>query len=264
MRLVRELRFSPWKDEDAARPLNTWAGDSGVDGLLWSWTLQATVEGSVDEQTGYLCDIKAIDAMLETEVAPRLRETIRTRPGRVDAVTSALPVIFESASAHCPAPATLRSLALSVSPFTRLTVTAGATLMVHLTRAFEFSAGHRLHCEGFSDEENRRIFGKCSNPHGHGHNYLLEVTVAGPPDGIKGTVMDPPLLDKIVKERVIDAFDHKNLNAECDDFASLNPSVENIARVIWRRLSGAFSGCRLHNVRVWETPKTCAEYAGED
>ena len=135
--------------------------------------------------------------------------------------------------------------------------------MVRLTRSFEFSAAHRLYCEDFTDEENRRMFGKCSNPHGHGHNYVLEVTVGGTPEEI-GTVIDPPHLDEIVNERVIEPFDHKNLNVECDDFKALNPSVENIARAIWKRLEGVFEGCELVSVRVWETPKTYAEYAGGD
>ena len=135
--------------------------------------------------------------------------------------------------------------------------------MVRLTRSFEFCAAHRLYVASFDDEENRRIFGKCSNPHGHGHNYVLEVTISGTPDEVSGTIVDPPQLDLLVQRRVIEPFDHKNLNAECDEFASLNPSVENIACVIWRRLEGAFDRCRLTRVRVWETPKTYAEYSGE-
>src|SRR3990172_6552708 len=101
--------------------------------------------------------------------------------------------------------------------------------MIHLTQAFEFAAAHRLSCEGLSDAENQRLFGKCSNPHGHGHNYLLEVTVAGPADDRTGTLVDLARLDRTVRERIIDPFDHKNLNLECPDFARLNPTVENIA-----------------------------------
>ena len=136
--------------------------------------------------------------------------------------------------------------------------------MVQLTRSFEFSAAHRLYCEDYSDEENRRVFGKCSNPHGHGHNYVLEVTLGGTPCDTHGTLVEPPRLDHIVKERVIDPFDHRNLNTECPEFATLNPSVENIARAIWRRLEGAFDRCRLLSIRVWETPKTYAEFDGTD
>ena len=135
--------------------------------------------------------------------------------------------------------------------------------MVLLTQSFEFSASHRLSCEGLTDEDNRRLFGKCSNPNGHGHNYVLEVTIAGDPDFRTGVVIDIAALDRIVGERVIEPLDHKNLNVECPEFASLNPTVENIARVIFRRLSDALGDRRLVSVRVWETPKTYAEYAGE-
>ena len=136
--------------------------------------------------------------------------------------------------------------------------------MMRLTQSFEFSAAHRLFCAELSDAENRRLFGKCSNPNGHGHNYVLEVTVCGTHGSDKGTVTDIGHIDRVVLERVIEPFDHKNLNLECPEFAQLNPSVENIARVIWDRLNGAFTGCRLASVRVWETPKTCAEYTGGD
>ncbi|MFH1111245.1 MAG: 6-carboxytetrahydropterin synthase, partial [Planctomycetota bacterium] len=119
-------------------------------------------------------------------------------------------------------------------------------------------------CKELSDAENPRLFGKCSNPNGHGHNYVVEVTVCGTVDSGKGTVADVGHVDRVVLERVIEPFDHKNLNVECAEFAQLNPSVENIARVIWDRLAGAFDGCRLASIRVWETPKTCAEYTGGD
>ena len=162
--------------------------------------------------------------------------------------------------------------------------------MVTITRSFEFAAAHRLHVPELSEEENRRIFGKCGNPSGHGHNYVLEVTVSGEPDSASGTIVDLPTFEATVQERVIDRFDHKHLNVDCAEFATLNPTVENIARVIWdlladvlgrcavphpeagcaRQRDGAPSPtewgtqrCRLYAVRVWETPRTFAEYRGE-
>ena len=134
--------------------------------------------------------------------------------------------------------------------------------MVRLTQSFEFSASHRLHSESLSEEQNQVVFGKCANPNGHGHNYVLEVTICGTPDEPSGTLTDLPRFERIVKERVIDRFDHKYLNLDCTEFRSLNPSVENIARVIWQRLEGALAPSTLASVRVWETPKTCAECTG--
>ena len=135
--------------------------------------------------------------------------------------------------------------------------------MVRLTQCFEFSAAHRLHVAKFSDEENRRTFGKCNNPGGHGHNYQVEVTVAGTPDSGDGCVLPLPRLEQIVKESVIDRLDHKHLNTDTPEFASVNPSVENIAVAIWRMLADKVAPARLDSVRVWETPKTFAEYRGE-
>jgi 6-pyruvoyltetrahydropterin/6-carboxytetrahydropterin synthase len=221
------------------------------------------VAGPVDEETGYLCSIKALDALLYAVAVPPLSDRSMSGSNPLRSLVKGMLDVCDVVGQRCPAPAVLDWLELELSPYLKLRVVRGDSRMVRLTRSFEFSAAHRLYCEDFSDEENLRIFGKCSNPHGHGHNYVLEVTVGGTPTEI-GTVIDPPLLDRIVNERVIQPFDHKNLNIECDDFKALNPSVENIARVIWGRLAGVFESCRLLSVRVWETPKTYAEYAGGD
>ena len=133
--------------------------------------------------------------------------------------------------------------------------------MVELTQCFEFSASHRLHVAGLSADENRRVFGKCNNPGGHGHNYQVEVTVSGDVSEQTGTVMSLPDFESIVKREVIDRFDHKHLNTDTEDFRSVNPSVENISRRVWELLDGKFAPARLHRVRVWETAKTWAEYS---
>jgi 6-pyruvoyltetrahydropterin/6-carboxytetrahydropterin synthase len=129
---------------------------------------------------------------------------------------------------------------------------------------FEFSASHRLHNPALSEEENRRTFGKCNNPYGHGHNYQLQVTLAGVADG-NGLLVDVPAFERIVKEAVVDRFDHKNLNVEVGEFEGVIPSVENIARVIYGLLKGRFGaqGVKLASVTVWETPKTWCEYSEE-
>jgi 6-pyruvoyltetrahydropterin/6-carboxytetrahydropterin synthase len=132
-------------------------------------------------------------------------------------------------------------------------------MMLKLTQSFEFSASHRLAIPTLSDSENRELFGKCSNPHGHGHNYILEVTVAGEPIQPDGALTNVGIIDRIVRENIIDAFDHKNLNSECPEFSDLNPTVENIAAVIFTKLTDKFVGSQLDRVRVWETPKTSAE-----
>ncbi len=134
--------------------------------------------------------------------------------------------------------------------------------MVRLSQKFEFSASHRLHSAQLSDEENRKCFGKCNNPNGHGHNYEVQVTLAGEPDA-GGLLVDVPRFERIVAEAVIDRFDHKNLNVELPEFREAIPSVENIALVIYRLLKPRFADARgkLASVTVLETPKTWCEYS---
>ncbi|MEW6298923.1 MAG: 6-carboxytetrahydropterin synthase [Thermodesulfobacteriota bacterium] len=134
--------------------------------------------------------------------------------------------------------------------------------MVVCTKTFGFSAAHRLHSEALSEEENRAVFGKCNNPHGHGHNYTLEVTIQGEVDPHSGELMNYDLLEAIVQDEVIERFDHKHLNEEVAEFCGLNPTGENIAKVIWDLLRPRL-GERLVKVGVWETPKSLFEYAGD-
>ena len=134
--------------------------------------------------------------------------------------------------------------------------------MVLLSQKFEFSASHRLHNPSLSDEANRDTFGKCNNPHGHGHNYEVQVALIGEPDS-GGVLVDIPTFERTVAEVAIDRFDHKNLNVELPEFENVIPSVENIARAIYRLLKPRFADARarLASVTVWETPKTSCEYS---
>ena len=135
--------------------------------------------------------------------------------------------------------------------------------MVYLTRRAEFSASHYYHNPKLSPEENERIFGKCSNPHGHGHNYTLEVTVAGDVDARSGFVMDLKQLKDIMNREVIDVLDHRHLNKEVPEFRDKIPTTENLAIAIWTRLAGKLNGTRLHRVRLYETDDLYVDVYGE-
>lgn len=135
--------------------------------------------------------------------------------------------------------------------------------MVYLTRKAEFSASHYYHNPEFTPEENQRIFGKCNNPHGHGHNYTLEVTVKGEVDQRSGFVVDLKQLKDIMNREVIDAMDHRFLNLEVADFKDAIPTTENLAISIWRRLQPKMNVARLHRIRVYETPDLFVDYYGE-
>jgi 6-pyruvoyltetrahydropterin/6-carboxytetrahydropterin synthase len=135
--------------------------------------------------------------------------------------------------------------------------------MVYLTRKAEFSAAHFYHNPKFSAEENRRIFGKCNNPHGHGHNYTLEVTVAGEVDARTGFVIDLKRLKDLMNSEVIEEFDHRNLNKEVPEFRDKIPTTENLAIAIWKRLAGKLDGAKLHRVRLYETDDLFVDVYGE-
>jgi 6-pyruvoyltetrahydropterin/6-carboxytetrahydropterin synthase len=134
--------------------------------------------------------------------------------------------------------------------------------MIYLTRRVEFSASHYYHNPAFSPDENRRIFGKCSNPHGHGHNYTLEVTVAGEIDPTTGMVLNMKDLKKLLQTEVLEPMDHKFLNLEVSEFASRIPTTENIAIEIWKRIASKLTFGRLHRVRLYETADLYVDYLG--
>ncbi len=138
--------------------------------------------------------------------------------------------------------------------------------MVLLTRKADFSAAHFYWNDAWSEAENRRVFGKCANRQGHGHNYTLEVTVAGEVDPVSGFVVDLKLLKEIIEREVVRIYDHRHLNHEVPEFATAIPTTENIAIAIWRRLLPAFegtiSGAKLHRVRVYEMSDLFADYYG--
>lgn len=135
--------------------------------------------------------------------------------------------------------------------------------MILLTRKAEFSASHFYWNDRWSEEENRRVFGKCANRNGHGHNYTLEVTVAGDVDPVTGFVVDLKQLKDMMEREVLSAYDHRHLNFEVPEFEAAIPTTENIAVAIWRRLEGKIPGAQLRRVRVYEMPDLFADYLGE-
>lgn len=137
--------------------------------------------------------------------------------------------------------------------------------MIYLTRRATFSASHFYWNDAWSAEKNEQVFGRCANRNGHGHNYTLEVTVAGEPDPVTGFVVDLKWLKGVIEQNVMTAYDHRHLNFEAPEFASAVPTTENIAIAAWKRLESAIAqagGAQLKVVRVYETPEIFAEFRG--
>ena len=134
-------------------------------------------------------------------------------------------------------------------------------MKAHLTRRYMFSASHRLHSDAMSDDENAATYGKCNNPHGHGHNYVLEIAVSGPVAEDTGMVCNLADLDRFVQEEVLERFDVQNLNA-LPEFVQAVPTTENLCMVIYEMLQRGFSHVHLDRVRLEETMMNSFEYAG--
>jgi 6-pyruvoyltetrahydropterin/6-carboxytetrahydropterin synthase len=264
-RLTREVRFGINSQPDeqlARRATNSYGGFPSLRGFGAYLTLQVTVAGDLEPASNYLVNIKQIDAIARKQAIPFVARAIsgqsRTTPeravaGLLDGLRNAWPGLQ------------LESLRLWLSPFLSYWACAREIPMVRLSQKFEFSATHRLHNPALGPEENVRTFGKCNNPHGHGHNYELQVTVAGEPNE-SGVLIDVPEFETIVAAAVVERFDHKNLNIELPEFRELIPTVENIARVIYGLLKPRFDTAKvkLASVTVWETPKTWCEYSESD
>ncbi len=275
--LRRRVAFSaahaywfPQKTEEENRQIfGKWASRWGHG---HNYVAEVTVEGEIDPQTGMVVNITDVDRVLKKQVTGLLADKHLTyevpyfaeHPPTTENIAG---FIAEEFSAHFTDPrARLARVTVWETP------TLWATLLVEkektmvlLTRALDFAAAHRLHAPGLSDEENREIFDKCNNRAGHGHNYGVEVTVAGEIDPKTGMIVDLMALDHLLKAEIMDRFDHKHLNQDTEDFAQLNPTSENLTKVIWDHLEGKIpEPARLYRVVVRETDRNYFEYYGDN
>lgn len=263
-RLTREVRFAvnaTADDQLRQKPSNSFGGYPSLTGLGHYFRLRATLTGDLEPSSNYLLNIKQIDQVLRDVAIPRVSAVVRDHPSTFGTGGRLVAQLFGDLRGSW-SPAGLDQLSLELSPTLSVGCRAEEFPMTRLSQRFEFSATHRLHNPKLSDEQNRRTYGKCNNPHGHGHNYEVQVTLRGEPDE-RGVLVDVPAFERVVAEAVIDRFDHKNLNAELPEFRERIPSVENIAQVIYRLLQPRFAAARaeLAAVTVWETPKTWCEYS---
>ena len=141
--------------------------------------------------------------------------------------------------------------------------TMSNALKIELGRRYRFSASHRLHSPHLSEEENCRVFGKCNNPYGHGHNYVVEVSMSGDVDPATGMIVNLADLDAFVERQVLEEFDHRSLNEDVAAFRGTVPTTENLCIEIYEKLQRGFTDAHLERVRLEETMMNSFEYAGE-
>jgi 6-pyruvoyltetrahydropterin/6-carboxytetrahydropterin synthase len=212
-----------------------------------------TLTGSLERQSGLIVNVTEIDLAIRQGL-----ETESFRPRDVPAILFRARSVITEALAECQ----LLRLSCQVGRDAELAIFAGDDEMLELTTRYELAASHRLVNPKWDQQRNVQVYGKCANPHGHGHNYTVEVTLRGQADEQSGQVADPDEVAKVVREMVIDRFDHKNLNEDTAEFAELPATVENMSRVFWDLLVGRFGRAKLTRIAVWETQKTRAEYFG--
>lgn len=260
--LSRTVRFAVNDEPESPAAMesspNGYAGNPAMRGLGRWYQIEIVCRGEASPDTGYFLDIKAIDAAARAAAIPRIAAACRSTPSAQPekVMREFLPALSDALGGA------LHSARWSLSPTYSIEMSPKQMSTAILRQRFEFAASHRLHVPALSEEENRRLFGKCTLPSGHGHNYVVEPAVEISLDAARPFSLRD--LERITDERVIERFDHKHLNLDTEEFGdhALNPSVENIARVCYDLLKEpiAAADARLRAVTIWETEKTSATY----
>lgn len=242
--------------------VNGYAGVPAFRGLARQYELAVRCVGEPDAVTGYFKDIKQIDRPVRQVVVPMIERAVdedetRDPAGVLAAFWGPLNAALEG---------TVSEVCWRLSAFYAVGMSAATQSEVVIRQRFEIAAAHRLSVDSFSAEENRAIFGRCSNPSGHGHNYVIEPSVRSAVDE-RGAKISLGEIEALVKVTILDPFDHTHLNLDTSEFdtrrGGVNPSVENIARVFFEKLAPAIEGTgkgRLERMTVFETEKTSATY----
>ena len=263
-KLTRLVRFSinPFLPEDSCG-FNSFASKPAGEGLSIFLELSVKLAGEVEPATGFVVNVTDVDENVQGAVVPIFAERIREdfRQGKhigFSQIAELLRSAWEQLANRFES-AKLSELSLNLNPFRRVAVECEDCEMIYFSEKFEFAATHKLWNDDFSREHNLEVFGKCANPAGHGHNYVIEVTVKMPAGKDGFHIGD---FEKIVNDELIKLLDHKNLNVDVDEFGKTNPTIENIAAFAWDKLRGKFGEAALHCVTIWENDRTYCSYYG--
>ena len=263
-KLTRHVRFSinPFLSQDNEGS-NSFVSKPAGEGLSIFFELSVELAGEVEPATGFVVNVANIDKDVREHVVPIFAERIKqnfhqAKHIRFYEIAELLGAAWDRLADKFGT-ARLSKLTLKLNPFRKIDVDLKDLDMVYFCEKFEFAATHKLWNSDFSEEQNFEVFGKCANPTGHGHNYIVEVTIKMPARENDFRIGD---FERIVDDELIKLIDHRNLNADIDQFSKTNPTVENIATFAWNKLAGKFHEATLHCVTVWETDKTYCSYYG--
>jgi len=265
-KLGRGVRFSlnPFLSAEV-EGYNSYASKPTGEGLSIFLELYVELVGEIEPATGFVVNVTDIDRCVRRCVVPIFSERVRgyfrqsKHIGFFD-IAELLKLSWRLLADKFGS-AKLSKLNLALNPFRRVAIGHEGAVedfkMIYFSEKFEFAAMHKLWNEDFSRERNLQVFGKCANPTGHGHNYIVEVTIKTPTNDNSFQIGE---FERIVDDKLIKPLDHKNLNADVAQFRDTNPTVENIASFAWKRLNSKFGEATLHCVTVWETDKTYCSY----
>jgi 6-pyruvoyltetrahydropterin/6-carboxytetrahydropterin synthase len=262
-KLTRKVRFSinPFLPADADG-YNTFSSQPAGDGLAIFFELAVMLEGIVEQKSGFVVNVLEIDNRVRKTVVPLFAERIREsfKQNRHTGFVELTGLLAESKEKLKGSfkNAKVAGLALQLNPLRKIAFDCEEYDMIYFSEKFEFAATHKLWNDTLSEQENFSTFGKCANPAGHGHNYIVEVTVKAAPGSLHIAGFE-----KIVDQNLIEILDHKNLNVDVPYFVKVIPTVENLAVFAWDSLCGKFDKAVLHCVTIQETEKTFCSYYGK-
>lgn len=244
-----QARFGPWASRF----------NHGHNYVLW-----VTASGPIDPAHGMVVNIKEIDDAVRDRVVRHFDQ--KSINDEVESMRGVPPTVenllrrFAADLQGLPGGVRLDSLKLEETPLFYGEWKSNG--MITLTRSYEFAASHRLHVHSLPQETNTELFGKCNNPRGHGHNYILEVTISGSPDATTGMICDLGALDQVVEAEVVNRYDHKNLSEDLPEFEGVNATSEVVVAEIFDRLNGKLPA-QLERVRLYETARNMFEVVRE-
>ena len=261
---ARQVRFSinPFLPSDT-EGYNSYASKPSGEGLSIFFELLVEVAGEVEPATGFVVNVDDIDENVRRYIVPIFAERIREnfRQGRHIGFFGIVELLADARGklANKFGSSEISKVSLSLNPFRKVEINSEDLKMIYFSEKFEFAATHKLWNEQFSEKKNFEVFGKCANPTGHGHNYIVEVTIKKAADNGNFCITD---FEKIVDDELVRLVDHKNLNADVAEFEKKNATVENIAAFGWEKLAGKFAAAELSSITVWETDRTYCTYCG--
>ena len=264
VRLGRLVRFSVTPFLKHHGPgFNSYTSKPAGEGLSIFLELAVELIGPLMPETGLLINVSDIDQAVRRHAVPVFTERIceHLRRGEHISFQKIAPMLVAAGERLRDkfGPAQVDRLTLKLNPFRKLAMDTKEPGMLYFSEKFEFAATHKLWNDSFSEQQNLDVFGKCANPTGHGHNYLVEVTAKTPAEG---PVLEIGRFERIVDSQLMELLDHKNLNLDVPAFHDRVPTVENIAVFAWEHLAGKFDPAQLQCVTVWESDRTYCLYYG--